>query len=212
MIGTVESMSRWAGVAVVLTVLGLQGCAPLPMFQSPAVLEPGEIAIGAGVARLEWYPEMEGDSPEYFPSLWFRGSLGDDTDFGFNAGAPWNLAVDIKRELSHGPILLSGDLGFSWVITEVDMGDLGDGEESKSAAFVHPALLFGTEHVYGGILGNWLLFGKYPTDFMPGIMVGASVGDRFRLMFEYSRFWYSIDGQAATIAPASYGLGVQGIW
>jgi hypothetical protein len=212
MIGPAESTIRWAGVAVVLAVLGLQGCAPLPMFQSPVVLEPGEIAVGAGVARLDSYPGMEGDSPEYFPSLWFRGSLGDDTDFGMNVGSPWNLTVDIKREFAHGPIFLSGDVGLSWIVTEMDMGDLGDGEETKDAVLFRPALLCGTDRVYGGVFATWRLFGKYPTDFMPGIMVGASVGDRFRLMFEYSRFWYSIDGQAATVAPASYGLGVQGIW
>ncbi|MCK4510763.1 hypothetical protein KAW64_03440 [bacterium] len=212
MIGPMESMSRWAGAAVVLAVLGLQGCAPLPMFQSPAVLEPGEVAIGAGVVRLNSYPGIEEEPPVYLPSLWFRGSLGDNTDFGMNAGSPWNLAVDIKREFVHGPIFLSGDVGLSWIVTEMDMSPMGPSEETKDAVLFRPALLCGTDRVYGGVSATWRLFGKYPTDFMPGIMVGASVGDRFRLMFEYSRFWYSTDGQAATIAPASYGVGLQGTW
>ena len=154
---------------------------------------------------------MEEAPLTYMPSLWFRGSLGDNTDFGMTAGGPFNLVVDVKHEVLDGPILLSGDLAISWIVTEVDMGDMGGGDEDKSAVLARPAVLFGTDHVYGGVSGSLLLFGEYPSEFTPGIMVGASVGDRFRLMFEYNRFWYSRD-EAVDIAPASYGLGLQLTW
>ena len=60
--------------------------------------------------------------------------------------------------------------------------------------------------------GNVLLFGEYPSEFTPGITVGASVGDRFRLMFEYNLIWHATEGQASNISSASYGLGLQHTW
>jgi hypothetical protein len=165
------------------------------------VLEEGERAVGGSALGVAWEGRDPVRSSGVLPSLWYRSSIDENTDFGIGVG-PFVSTFDIKRVLLRKALLVSGDLGVS-----VDTyGDVYD-TFALEALLLRPALLLGTEHVYGGVWGLYAL----PEDenvTESGVMLGTSLGDRRKLMFEYSFRW--LHGEERGVA--AYGLALQWTW
>jgi hypothetical protein len=202
MICALISMPGRGAPVVVLSLLVLQGCAPISMFQSPEVLQPGERAIGAAYLVVQWDTVEEEDLPGDddvggLPSIWFRTAVAENTDMGMSIGL-FSSALDIKRVFVRGPVLLSGDLGLCFGNDEFD----GD-----AAVTLRPALLLGTEHLYGSVWGAYAFPGD-DTVVAQGVGVGVSLGDRVRLVGEWNYFQ-----MGDTDSPSlDYGGGLQWTW
>jgi hypothetical protein len=182
-------------------LLGLWSCEPLSTFQAPDVLEEGERAVGGSALRVGWDGKDPDRSSGVFPSLWYRSSIDENTDFGIGIG-PFVSAFDIKRVLLRKQLVLSGDLGVS-----VDTyGDVYDAF-ALEALMLRPALLFGTDRTYGGLWGLYAV----PEDenvTESGVMLGASLGDRRKLMLEYNYRWLHGEKRGVT----AFGLACQWAW
>ena len=196
-----RAAARRIGLVVAVTLFSLQGCEPLSTFQSPDVLDLGERAVGGSALGVGW----EGRDPErssgVLPSLWYRSSIDENTDFGIGIG-PFVSTFDIKRVLLRKRLLLSGNLGVS-VDTYGDIYDMF----ALEALLLRPALLLGTEQVYGGVWGLYAV----PEDenvTESGVMLGVSLGDRTKLMFECNYRW--LHGEERAVV--AYGLALQRAW
>ena len=101
---------------------------------------------------------------------------------------PIGLYGDIKWNFLSSPYLFTADLGF-WY-ENVSEGDMSEHfiDDSTWLA-VWPSLLFGSRTLYGGARlmirrGFGMEIGPAPPDWTltPALLVGASFGDRFRVM------------------------------
>ena len=148
-----------------ITLVALTSCAPLAMDQSPKVIAPGEKAILYG-GTYGYFPQ---ESPVDFDSLGiahmnFRSGLSDRMEWGIAAefSKTYNITVDLKYQFLEKPFLLAGDLGCS-------------------LTGFYPLLLFGTEHLYGGLRYN-IFFGGGGIGAQPaGVFIGASFGKKLKI-------------------------------
>ena len=193
-----QAVARPAVLVVAVVLVSLLGCEPLSTFQPPDVLAEGERAIGGSALGVGWDGRDPDRSSGILPSLWYRSSIDENTDFGIGIG-PFVSTFDIKRVLLRKRLLLSGDLGVS-----VDTyGDVYD-TFALEALLLRPALLLGTEQVYGGVWGLYAV----PEDenvTESGVMLGAALGDRRKVMLEYNFRW--LHGEERGVA--AYGLALQ---
>ena len=190
-----SSVMRIATLLTGAVVLCLQGCAPICTFRSPEVLALGEKGVGIGVVTIDW--RGGADHRESLPSLWVRSAVAENTDIGVSIGA-FGTAFDVKRVFVRGPILVSGDLGLSYGSEDIMV---------DPAVVVAPAVMVGTDHLYGGVWGAYALTGDDGV-VAQGISLGVSVGDKLRLMGEYDYFQRGDDD----VPSSAYGVGLQLIW
>ncbi len=177
----------------------VSGCAPFSTFQSPEVLGRGRAAVGVGMVTVKWDESDEEDEDDMgsLPAIWFRTAPADNTDVGLSLNL-FGSAMDVKRVLYRGPILVTGDLGFCFASDDLD----GEG-----VVMLRPSIIVGTDHVYGSAWGAY----AFPTDdtvVAQGFMVGASLGGDLRLMGEYD-FFQMGDKDSPSSA---YAVGLQWAW
>ena len=200
-----KSVRRTAIFLVCVTALASIGCAT---FQTPKVLEPGEVALGAGGIILL---SDEGGMPN--AAIFARLGILKNVDIGFKAELPLSTSfvLDVKYQIMQRPILIAADLGF-----------FSFGETIG----VVPSLLFGTERLYGGFKA-YTRFNEYsPSSLVsktavsvyPTAVVGVAVGKRIKLLPEIA--FSPVEWSSADVVPprwsffpqSAVGLGVQIKW
>ena len=159
------------------------GCA-VATFQNPKVLNPGEKAIGIGSAG---YYELKYDE-SYFAefNLYGRFGIEKNKEIGIKYLFPTGVCGDVKLQLIDSPIFVSFDFGISYSFY-IDYNEM----DAASILGFYPMLLIGTEHLYGGIKYNYFINETYlrtETLRYPGLMLGASAGDDFRIIKYMNRF------------------------
>ncbi|MGH7493510.1 MAG: hypothetical protein ACREOO_14125 [bacterium] len=200
----------WLGVAFCLLY---SGCVSMSTLQSPKVLERGESKHGiAGTLFVE-----NGVSGMTEFDIWGYYGLGKRTQAGWKFFGIPNLSggigADLKYQLHDAAPYLALDLGFSYTSTR----NIFDEDANNVDAFtINPALLFGTERLYGGMKGIYLsstveyeLFGKSSKitldGFTPGLLIGSTLGGRTQLVTELNA--YSVRGSLA--AWISFGFQIK---
>lgn len=150
---------------------GLISCTP-SIYQSPKVLKPGEKVLGIGFS-FQRIKEEDGEEAAIIPtdlSLYTRFGVFNRMDIGFKIfGFPnlnysdlesptwedallgYSLFFDAKYNLVQQPLLISVDVGFLRASSYPF-------EDRLDTRGIHPMLLFGSEHSYGGIGWNYLIF------------------------------------------------------
>ena len=191
-------MIRRSNLLVFLcSLLLLSGCASVTTFQTPEVIEKDSSLLGAGLsASLN-----TGDSKILMPAFecYARKGLTKKTDGGLKIfGLPCGfggIVADIKYQLFDGPISVSGDLGASVSAVKV--------EDYQWTFAFYPMLLFGTDRAYVGVRSIHTGIGKF--DHIPGIFLGLSLGDTFRVMPEVSYHFIRDEDEGFF----TFGLGFQ---
>jgi hypothetical protein len=147
-------------------------------FQTPEVIEKGSRVVGAGLsASLN-----TGDPKILMPAFecYARKGLAKKTDGGLKIfGLPCGfggIVADIKYHLFDGPISVSGDLGASVSAIKV--------EDYQWTFALYPMIIAGTDRAYVGVRSSYV--GIWGFGHIPGVFVGGSLGDTFRIMPEVS--------------------------
>ena len=183
----------------------------LTTFQSPAVLEPDQRAIGVGasvISDLEkgWLGEFD---------IYGRTGINQNLDAGFKYSLPLAISGDLKYQILSKPILFSADLGVSYGYIP---GIISDASNSTHFIAIQPMLLAGSKHIYGGIK-SWIPFmsfsierGGIETDVgigfgAPAFFLGASIGDKLRILPE-ANFYLTIGQESYDLFLIS-GIGLQ---
>jgi hypothetical protein len=179
----------------------------------PAYISPEPLVAGDYCGSLA----LTGQSGPYDPSasiaLQSRAGLGAGLDAGIRLSFPGELCPlvpvglygDVKWNFQTSPYLFTADIGCSY--ENVHEGDLSEHFIDDSTWWaVWPGLLFGSRTLYGGARlmirhGYGMEIGRKPPGwtYAPVLLVGASFGDRFRVMPQGEAFWVSDDGFAFTL-------------
>jgi hypothetical protein len=189
-------------------------------FQSPKVLAPGEYALGLGLGGDIKYltavtgelDEDHGDAglPRYVLDIIgsFRFGLPGRLEGGVAYLPPFGGILNFKHQMLSKPVLISGDIGFSYVhVPEIGFHE-GQGSDAIHLVGVHPALLIGSEECHIGLL---LIHradlgedaDRYTT---PGITVGGRWGDRSKVLAQIGFYHDALhSGKIITMA----GIGVE---
>jgi len=193
-------------------LLTMGGCVYTSL-QSPNVLPPGQIAVGLEAAA-EGTLELSGRPGFGSLGLGINGRVGimGNTDLGLRLSLLGGF-VDVKHQFLRGPIAGAFDVGVSYM-TPIDASGGWSANDRASFLGVYPMLLFGSEHYFGGARLVYLL--KMPSDksqsvtryVLPGVLVGASIGRRFRIVPE-ANCYYLVDGWADWRIAFGGGLGFQ---
>jgi hypothetical protein len=168
----------------------LSGCGlPLPLLHGPVPLGAGTASAGFGAAPLVPSGRAEEDAvDQLLLSLFASHRLGVDArrELGASFGLHNGFALDGKYLLVPGPLAVSGSLALS--TGGVPLG-------------VHPALLVGSERLYGG--ARVMTFpGSYRRAY-PGLYAGASVGGgAIRLVPEVAWLRHPEEGRAVLTVGA----------
>lgn len=199
----------WLGAALYLL---FSGCVSLSTLQSPKVLERGESKHG--IAATVYAGNGASGLTEF--DLWGYYGLGKRTQAGWKFfGVPGlfgGIGADVKYQLHDASPYLALDLGFSYT-SAANIFD--DGDNSLDTFTLNPALLFGTEQIYGGLKGIYLfsnleyeLFGTSSKvaleGFTPGLVIGSTLGRRSQLVTEVNAYF---DGSVAAVI--SFGIQIK---
>jgi hypothetical protein len=187
-------------------------------FQSPETVKPGNIVFGlgfgGGFAQLE-----EEVSPILETNLYMRLGLARNLDFGLRNISAYGFAGDLKYQFLQEP-----NVAFSFGASYMSVPhlDLHSGppsvEETDRYFVVYPVLLVGEEKLYGGLRctywserchGIWYSGTRTYNTFLPGIMVGAAVGKRFKIMPELNFCLVFSNKEVPTGFVLMAGLGFQ---
>jgi hypothetical protein len=197
---------------ILISILINTGCLSLMNFQTPEVLDPGEHTIGIG-SGVYIAPEDDGDlriEPLSGDIQW-RFGLKKNLDGGLRYRFPLGILGDIKYQFLAEPVLVSGDLGISyWYIPGILIDN-----PTEHWVSICPTLLVGTEHIYGGIK---ILYSFNITAtsienegfFPPGLLLGASIGNRFRINPEVTFFYHDIPEGSYIFPPRFFIVGSLG--
>jgi len=164
-----------------ISLLVEMSCVPSG-YQSPRVLRPGQMSVGAGLAM----PVTNGDL-----SLCLRCGVIKNLDVGIKYGGypeiAYGIFSDIKYCFVKQPLLIAADLGFIY------HKDLFMSENEPQTHGLHPTVLLGNDRFYGGIGWNYSIHRE--TYYLwsppkkevtttrssgPRIMLGASWGKRWK--------------------------------
>ncbi len=190
---------RVAIVAVV--VLFVAGC------YQPAYVSPEPMATGDYCGSLAVTGYFDPEPTNASVMLQGRAGLGAGLDAGIRLSflgglyfIPAGLYGDIKWNFLSSPCLFTADIGCSYENTAE--GDMSEHFISDTVSWaVWPGLLIGSRTWYGGARlmirhGYGMKLGHAPPrwTYAPVLLVGASFGDRFRVMPQAEAFWPS-DGR-----------------
>lgn len=205
-----ELPGAWLGATLCML---FSGCVSLSTLQSPKVLERGESKHG--IAGTLYTGDGASGIAEF--DLWGYYGLGKRTQAGWKFfGVPGlfgGVGADLKYQLHDASPYLALDLGFSYTST----ANIFDDDDKDVDAFtINPALLFGTERLYGGLKGIYLfskleyeLFGTSSNvaleGFTPGLVLGSTLGERSQLVTEINA--YFTDGSVSAVV--SFGIQIK---
>jgi hypothetical protein len=179
-------------------VLAIAGC------YQPAYISPEPLAAGDYCGSLA----LTGYTDPYYAGLALQGraGLGAGLDAGIRLSFPGELCPfvpvglygDIKWNYLSSPFLLTADIG-CWY-ENVAEGDMSEHFIDDSTWWaVWPGMLIGSRTLYGGARlmirrGYGMKLGPAPPgwNLVPALSVGASFGDRFRVMPQAEVYWTSI--------------------
>lgn len=134
-----------------------------------------------------------------------RHGVSERLEVGGSIGMFNGMTAEAKYNLVPGPLFVSANLALSTgILFDIDIWGGGDGEAVSSVG-LHPALLVGTERIYGG--AKLITFPLNPHVQRPWTVVfaGGSFGSRSRIVPEIAWLRDPNDGEATWIA----GIGVQ---
>ncbi|MFB6229677.1 MAG: hypothetical protein ABEL04_00850 [Salinibacter sp.] len=155
----------------------------LGTYNSPQTTPEGSTSVGAGTAIVVNNEADDGSTVTPLPAAYGRIGLGSRVDAGIKA-APYVLFADLKYQLLDRQVDVAADFGISYGV--------------PNTVGAYPALYVGTDRFYaGGRLaiisgstgsentnsGESSLFSDEITfsGVVPGVVVGASIGDQFRV-------------------------------
>ena len=195
------------------------GCTTM---QSPKVLEPGEKIAGGSIFLS--YQEVLG------LEVFGRFGIAQNADFGCRISylIPHDsvgIAADLKYQILRRPFYLAGDL-------EISMAVEPQYDDNPNYYYgVTPLLLAGTEHLYCGLKTTFAFYqsayyhlyrpsigwGIIHSDdwkfgLAPIIVVGSSIGEKFRVMPEISICFHDIGYPFLSNALVVAALGFQYIY
>ena len=180
--------------------VAVSGCISYSTFQTPRVLERGEVVIGAGATGLP------GDDPAVLPEVYGRFGIAERVDAGVKMTGvpPWAwLMGDVKYQVVDGPFAVAADMGVSYAGTGVTIDD-----DSSDIGFLglYPAIMAGTDRLYGGAKLIYIAAGDGDTEWLSGnlygLFAGTSFGERWRFLPEVHVYF----GDETAVLG---GLGVQ---
>jgi len=193
------------------------GCS-FTTFQSPKTVNPGKVVfglgVGGGLARFE-----EEVGPIVETNLYMRVGLTRNLDFGLRNITAYGFAGDLKYQFSQEPNV-AFSLGASYMtVPDIELHSGPPSVEETDRFFVvYPLLLVGEEKLYGGLRctywserchGIWYSGTRTYKTFLPGIMVGAAMGKRFKIMPELNFSLVFSDEVVSTGFVIMAGLGFQ---
>jgi len=192
-------------VILLVSALFIAGC------YQPAYISPEPMAAGDYCGSLA----LTGYSYPYYASVMLQGraGLGAGMDAGIRLSFPGELCPyvpvglygDVKWNFLSSPCLLTADIG-CWY-ENVAEGDMSEHVISDSTWWaVWPGLLIGSRTLYGGARlmirrGYGMEIGPAQPGwtFAPGLLAGASFGDRFRVMPQAEAFRMAGGGYALAL-------------
>jgi hypothetical protein len=189
-----------AGAGCGMPLSTLHGPAPVPVNTSTTT-------VGFGPIFLE--DAAEEDFLEF--SMIFgamvnvRHGVSERLEVGGSIGVYNGLTAEAKYNLVPGPIYVSANLALSTgLLFDIDIWGGGDGETEDNLG-LHPALLVGTERIYGG--AKLLTFPGNRNVPRPWTVVfaGGSFGGSRRIVPEIAWLHDPADGESTWIA----GIGLQ---
>lgn len=196
-IGVADLMSHKI-LAVLIGTMMVCGCISHTTFQSPKVLDPGQVNVGLGA--MGWMQRNDSDRHQGFLEVDLYGRIGltRNLDAGIKLFGPFGgIFGDAKYQLWQRPPFLSADLGFSYG----RFGDMPDSGDDFYYFGFYPMLLIGYEDLYGGVKLIYVeetrhrSYGPGGTETerysRPGIVLGATVGARVKMRPEVNI--YKID-------------------
>ena len=177
-------------------LLSMDGCMPLTLVQSPVVLKPDENEVGIGLP-IAWREGQAGNEiktfgvkiPSVSPFLYLRRGVAENLDAGVKVyGIPYlagGLSVDLKYEILGDPLSVSGDidLSLSTLESSVACRDCWFGSY-KTIPAITPSVLFGGEHLFGGVRYLILYSSGEGARTYPALLGGVSLGSTFKLIFD----------------------------
>lgn len=178
---------------LMLTAALSGGCISYSTFQTPTVLDEGDALIGVGATGVS------GDTDfGVLPEVYARYGFSERVDAGAKITGipPFGLVFgDVKYQLVDGPVALAADLGVSYAGGSADISFGGDepSEEGYSFVGLYPAVMVGTDRLYGGAKAIYIASGIADTEWISGnvfgLFAGTSFGDRVRLLPEVHAYF-----------------------
>ena len=134
-----------------------------------------------------------------------RESVSERVELGGSIGIFNGITAEVKYNLIPGPLYVSANLAASTgIVPDVDIWGSSDEDVAVSLG-LHPALLVGTERVYGG--GKLIAFPFNTNVQRPWtvLFAGGSFGGRTRIVPEIAWMRDPADGETSWVA----GIGLQ---
>ncbi len=163
-------------------------------FQTPEVIRPGHVTVGLGGAfgMGQVFREGEGHNSHLLveTDLYARVGVLPNMDVGARLAIPLGVMADVKYQLLRAPVLLAMDFGMSYA---EEQGTQFGKEVNSTYLNFYPMLIGGTKHVYAGlktvvILENDKIAGRTINHLYPGLVLGAALGRRLKLMPELNLY------------------------
>lgn len=223
----IEFLKRRSSFLVLIAILLLVGCYSYSNLHSPKVLEHNEFGISldfTGLTVLSGSTYVDTDLSYLSTDIALRYGFGKNIDATFKVLIPTGVYGEIKWQMLKEPILISPQFGISYSFWQ----ELLTGPCDISHKFgIYPTLLLGTEHFYGGLrlIYKRMKYYNYDLDsfymftaYTPGILVGASIGKKVRIVPEVGFYWEKFGTMPDTIGVGkgighgsyvTYGIGIQ---
>jgi hypothetical protein len=191
-------------------LLFLTGCGiPISTMHGPV-----PVPVDASVATVGVGPVFLGDPIDtdfLLFSLIFgafasvREGVSDRLEVGGSIGMFNGVTAEVKYNLVPGPVFVSANLaGSTGILFDIDIwGGTDDG--TVGSVGLHPALLVGTERVYGGAKLIAFPFNRFVQRPWTVVFAGGSFGGRTRIVPEIAFLRDPADGESGWVA----GIGVQ---
>ena len=161
-----------ASALTVAAAIAALGCATT--LQTPTVLEPGQVSLGASVATVLQSNGVLAPLPGIVGGV--RVGVANGVDLGVKLEGPFptGVTVDAKFEVVRaGSLLVAVDVGAAWIANDL----IG----------LVPMVLVGTERFYGGArVGAAVALGSAEVRLAPEVIAGASFGHAVALQIEAS--------------------------
>jgi hypothetical protein len=186
-----------------MALLAGSGCF-YSVLQTPEVLPPGKVSLGPALTAGGMYDGGFGPG-EVELSLITRVGVARNIEAGLRLSNVLGGMVDVKYQLLHKPFLMAADLGFSCIYMPAI--DFMSHSDPQTVFALCPALLVGTERYYAGVK---LMGSLTPTPYlMPGFVLGAAFGRRFKALPELNAYFAPARGSAPAGAVAGLAVGLQ---
>lgn len=193
---------------IILVPIIFTSCISFSTLQTAETLDRGELSIAAGMSVLG----TDEDNAGVLPEAGMRMGINDRVDLGAKIFMPLAVFVDAKVELIQKPVTVSFDMGYSSFTL-----NSGSGETKHRTVGYYPMLIAGQKFWYAGVKPMFirsageidLLGSTSSVDFISylatDLVVGAVIGNRFRLMPEVN-ILFPASGDDPIVIP---GLGLE---